>query len=170
MISSENSQPDESYDVIETGEFNFDLVENTLREMGSQGVMLRLRHYIQHNEFFGGYEEDEGVVLPDDASAVGNVFSLLREQLISAQKGDTESYFYGGRSDNVVSQLVKSLEEGAKERAILLAYFKLDENTPWFLAQHAITTIQRDKDPDFPDISTTTEVFERLQTTHKPIE
>lgn len=136
-------------------EVNYDTVEQELSKL--KDVFEEFRSDVQNTGTF--FDPEKGYVMEDDESETGNVLDAYREALIERNQDAIKSYF---GNDDRIQAVIDVLEPGSFSRQVLLAYCKLDENTPWNTAQNNISIIQSYKNENFPDYNITSNVLKRL--------
>src|SRR3989344_158777 len=122
----------------EVREVSVEEVERALREMNDGNFFARMRAATQHSEFFKGNDW----VGSEESTGYG--LDLFRDYI-------KDEFIDAGRDgEGTYERVYGYLEPGSFTRKVALAYYGVDEDTPWETAVKNISDRQTYTNKDFP--------------------
>lgn len=134
--------------------FTYEEVEGLLAEFNQKGIFGTLRAEQQELRTF--FDSKQGYIAEDDESPTGTVLDMYKDALQEENPVTIRS------SERERKNMIDVLEPGSRERAVLLAYYQISEETPWAEASGAICSRQIHKSESFPQ-SGVVGILEKLE-------
>ncbi len=143
--------------VAETTEtLHADSIDSILTSLKNDNIFSYLRTaQIGFGNFF---DPESGNLAEDDQSDTGNVLDMFLEALQEGDPAASKSLLEDERE-----KLKTALAPNSESRKVLLAYYAVDEETPWAETVNHIMDAQAYKNPDFPTPQDTLRTLENLK-------
>jgi hypothetical protein len=138
-------------------EISPEMVEDTLIELNNSGVFMHIRTLINGDNNF--FDTTKGYIQENDESSAGTILDMY----LAAIEENVPLAVEDLKEPELKEAIKKAVATDSIERKILLAYWNLDENSPWYQAEKNITSYQTFKNENFPAFNDIDRVISRLE-------